>query len=309
MNISGIVDNLIADVIFLAALAVIGWLWVTLTRRRALQQFFGVDESKRIVIYLSNLRIRTFGAIGISGREMSYRGSAVAAGEMRAAQRFKDLFAFFIPALSESSNFLTKLLISDVSATLLVSPIEEGDLESQSTFVALGSSAYNIASKHIEGITDSARFRYGVLHRADVDDNAFTFGPTSFSTNAEAVITQIGLGAPQSASTLGNPESSSEPESETSAIVIQGIPPLKDALSAFVLRVFDEQHKRIVFYVAGLSEHATEGAANYLISEWSQLHRWYPPSVPFLVVLKIADERNNKWSVIFHKQLDGDSDG
>lgn len=293
-------ENLIADIIFLILLGLIGWLLITLTRRRMLQLFFGVLQNKRIVIYLSNLRVLTFGAVGISGRKMSYQGSAVAYGEMKAAFRIRRLFSFVIPALEESSDFLRRLLISDVSVDLAISPLSKNEIEARTSFITLGSTAYNVASKAVEEKYGESRFRFGILKKKDIEEKPFGVRPTAFSTDAEPEIMHGGT-VSMSASLMGNERVSEEKLNNKSAILIEGMPPFEDTRNSFVQRTVDKNNNRSLFYVAGLSEHSTEGAANYLVSEWHKLYKKFGSDTSFLVVLRISRETTESWTVLFDK--------
>jgi len=120
MTLAGITENLVSDVIFLLIAIGLGRMVFVLTRRAKLLKFFGIASSRRITIYLSNLRVTPGGAIGINDRRLSYQGSAAAFGEMLIANRFRDLFNYLIPSLSETPGILSKLLISDVQVNLLL---------------------------------------------------------------------------------------------------------------------------------------------------------------------------------------------
>jgi hypothetical protein len=66
-------------------------------------------------------------------------------------------------------------------------------------------------------------------------------------------------------------------------------------------RIIDHEQKRIVFYVAGISELSTVGAANYLISEWEKLQRKYGDDRDFLIMLKVDSADSKRWNVTFEK--------
>jgi hypothetical protein len=146
MTWEGILANLIADLIFTVIAIVIGWIIVILTKRTRLLKFFGIGDNRRLVIYLSDLRLKPGDTFGIDDERRSYTGSACAFGEMQSANRFRDLFNYFIPSLSETPSFLSKLLISDVQTQMLRSPSSEGQIEQSASFITLGSPAYNNAS-------------------------------------------------------------------------------------------------------------------------------------------------------------------
>lgn len=145
-----IIVNVLSDFLFLLIIVALGWILFVFTRRTQLLKFYGIDTSRRIVIYLSNLRVMSGGAIGIDDQPRSYQGSAAAFGEMLVANRFRDLFNYLLPSLSDKPGVLSKLLVSDVQVQLLPSPLNQGQLEHSSSFVSLGSPAYNATSGFIE---------------------------------------------------------------------------------------------------------------------------------------------------------------
>lgn len=303
MSCEGIVENLVADIIFIILIAIIGWLWISLTRRRSLQKFFGVSKSKRLIVYLSNLRVQTFGAIGISGRKMSYQGSTVAYGEMKAALVIRRLFSFLIPALEDLPEFMRRLLISDVHVDLSISPISRGELEARSSYLSLGSSAYNVASKDIEDRYGKSKFRFGVLEKSELTQKPFAIRPTAFSTDAEPVV--MGGGTTVSLQGVPNGVESSidEVEKKQSAVIIESMPPFEDSRNAFVQRIVDRASNRSLFYIAGLSEHSTQGAANYLVYDWYRLYKKFKDDKSFIVVLLVDEVTPESWTVLFEKTI------
>ena len=151
--------NVLSDFVFLLFIIALGWVVLALTRRTQLLKFFGIDASRRIVVYLANLRVERFGAIGIDGRQRSYQGSAVPFREMLVANRFRDLFNYLLPSLSDRPGMLSKILISDVQVQLLTSPLSQEQLEPSASFITLGSPAYNAASGFVETeLQSQARF-------------------------------------------------------------------------------------------------------------------------------------------------------
>ena len=150
MTCLGILENLISDVLFVLGAILLGWAIYFVTRHTRLIRFFGVTESRRLTIYLSNLRVRTGGAIGIDGQPRSYQGSAVTFGEMQCANRFRDLFRYPLPSIADKPGILSKLLISDVQVELFRSPLTQEELERAASIITLGSPAYNVASRFVE---------------------------------------------------------------------------------------------------------------------------------------------------------------
>ena len=169
MTVIGILENIVADIFVLVLGIVLPLLIITVTKRRKLQRFFNVQKTKRIVTYISNLGVLPFGSTGISGQKMSFTGEAVASEEMQAANQINDLFNIAIPKLTKVSKTVGRLLFSDVKADLLVSPLDKSELEQQTSYIAFGSPAYNIASSNIEGLNlGVVKFRIGSLRLSEV---------------------------------------------------------------------------------------------------------------------------------------------
>jgi len=305
MTLAGIAENLCADIVSLAVTVVLGWLLFMLTRRRRLLKFFGIEASRRIVIYLSNLRVKPFGAIGIDDQERSYEGSTVAFYEMSVAERFRNLFTYILPSLSEKSGVLSKLLISDVQVEIS-SPLEHAQLEASSSFVTLGGPAYNGASDFVEkALHGRARFTLGhvapATHTgAPAAQSADRFRET-FSTlvsppgsPTRSVLTSGSGSAPTTASCLPL-------HGQDSAILVDDIPPITDTAFGFIERIVDHEQKRCVFYAAGLSELGTQGAANFLATEWARLYRKYGDGTSFLVMLRFDPADYKHWSIVFER--------
>jgi hypothetical protein len=165
MSWDGIIENVISDILFLLITAVLGWMFLVFPRRTKLLEFFGVREGRRMVIYLSNLRVARGGATGIDNRRRSYQGAAASFLEMAAANRFRDVFNYLLPSLSDRPGVLSKLLVSDVQVQLMHSPLHEDELDCSSPFITLGSPAYNIASRFVEErLHSQAQFRLGRVH-------------------------------------------------------------------------------------------------------------------------------------------------
>ena len=325
MTLEGILENIVSDVLFLAMVVVLGWLVFVLTRRARLLSFFGIGQSRRITIYLSNLRVKLGGSIGIDGRERSYQGVATAFAEMQVANRFRDLFNYLLPSLSESPGFLSKLLISDVRVQLLPSPLDSAQIERSTPFIALGSPAYNVASQFVETNLRS-RGRFELVETDPTPEGQ----PGSYSSpNIEGMypgatgtyVGDIGYAFPSgspapvesqtpwepsenfvgSAFSRGGTSPRPQPRRKIAAIIVDGVAPMTDTTYGFVERVIDRDSKRPVYYAAGISELATAGAANYLISEWDKLRRKYGNDTGFLVMLSFDPRNFRRWAIIFER--------
>lgn len=301
MTLEGLLENLLSHVLFVLLALVLGWVAFVISRRAKLLRFFGVDKSRRIAIYLSNLRVKSGGSIGIDGRELSYRGSTAAFGEMVVANRFRDLFNYFLPSLSDSPGLLSRLLISDVQVQLLLSPLDNAQIERSSPFIALGSPAYNIASQFIEQQLHS-KAKFGTV---TIDPTAEPQAPLETSPTEESLFPHASgsyvdetSNLPTSGSTVDVPL---QPSKRVPAIIVDGISPLTHSTYGFVERITDRDGERFVYYAAGISVLATAGAANYLISEWAKLHRKYGTDTDFLVMLGFEPHDYRRWSIIFEK--------
>lgn len=284
MSIYGILENLIADIIFILIAAFIGWAIYHRTKHSKLLAFFGVRESRRIVVYLSNLRVVSGGAIGIDGEERSYEGSATVFREMRIANRFRDLFNYFLPSIAEKSDLLSKLLISDVRVDLLNSPEDVARLEYTTSMISIGGPAYNIASSYVESLNETlVTSRLGKRAQFSTQqtytDQSHLEGDTGYAFDRQT----------------------SEMENIPSQIIVKDVPPITDALYGFVQRIYDRDRKRSIFYCAGMSELGTVGAANYLVTEWMRLYKKYNYHVSFLVMLRFESTDFTRWTIVFER--------
>lgn len=145
-----ILTGILSNFLFALLIIFIGWLTYYFTERRKLLKFFGISSSKRLVIYISNLRITQGGSIGIDGKSRSFSGTTVVYREQLMANAFRERFNYLVPSLSDSKSFFRKILFADIDVTILTSPIKIDEIESNSSILSFGSPGYNIASKYIE---------------------------------------------------------------------------------------------------------------------------------------------------------------
>jgi hypothetical protein len=329
MSLTGILENVISDMVFIALAIIVAWLWIFFTQRRGLQAFFNVSDHKRLIVYLSNINVLAFGATGISGRKYSYQGNSVAYGEMEAATHVKSVFSFIIPKLAESSETIGRLFLSDVEVKLLVSPMNKNEIDSQAPFIALGSPAYNVASTIIEQTNlNTVRFSLGSMKLSELQDDSSSILPTvesssdtniygashlrtthppsgtasfpydenekSIDENAKYFVTE----QPNSKASKNNSGTG-----ESSSILVDGIPPITDTTFGFVERIKDPESNRSLFYVAGLSEFATTSAAYFLMSQWRNLYRKYKSDKSFIVMVRFDASDRKKWTVVFEREI------
>jgi hypothetical protein len=148
--LQGIAQNIVADLLFLGILPVLGWLAYRLARRGPLLRFFGIERSKKLFVYLSNLRIQPGGGLGVDGLPRSFGESAIPAYEATLMPGLQRTFNYVVPGMEALPGFLKRLLLSDVSVEVLPSPLEVSEVEGDSSFIAVGSPGYNLASRYVE---------------------------------------------------------------------------------------------------------------------------------------------------------------
>lgn len=145
-----ILSGFLANLFFAIFLIAVGWVIYYLTERRKLLKFFNIENTKRLIIYLSNLRINPGGAVGIDGKRRSYNGKAVVYDEQVVATKFRERFNYLIPSLSESPSFLRKIVFADINISIIPSPLQDSEIETNCSLLTFGSPGYNIVSTFIE---------------------------------------------------------------------------------------------------------------------------------------------------------------
>jgi hypothetical protein len=105
MNWWAIPENLISDICLGALIFAISWLAILITGRIPLRRFFYTSKTKRLVIYISNIKVLPFGSIGLSGRPVAYARESVNYGEMKTANQFRSLFSFISPRTDGASKW------------------------------------------------------------------------------------------------------------------------------------------------------------------------------------------------------------
>lgn len=153
--IENISSGIIANLLFVAIMICLGWTIYYLTERKKLLSFFNISDTKRMVIYLSNLRIISGGSLGIDNNPRGYSGTTVVYGEQETASKYKESFNYLAPSLSESPSFMSNILFADIKVTSLPSPLTEDEIEANSSIISFGSPGYNKVSEFIENLPDS----------------------------------------------------------------------------------------------------------------------------------------------------------
>lgn len=307
----GILENLLADALFILLAVAAGWLYLYFTSRSKLLDFFDIDKTRRIVVYLSALKILPGGSIGTDGIRRSFKGSTTTILEMQSAFKFRDLFNYLLPSLAEKPGLLNKILISDVIVDIQMSPDDKSQLEHSTSIITIGSPVYNVASDFVENDLGSiARSRSGTV--ADASH-------LKVSTDTDELAGDSGIGIQSATSTvrqdwsldpeykfpkyIPNQESESSNTTDSkSAIVITDVPPFTDARYGFVEKVIDKKNSRSIFYCAGLSELGTVGAAHFLANEWKSLYKKYKGKSPFLVLLRFDKTDFRRFTIVLERE-------
>jgi hypothetical protein len=302
-------ENIVADVL-LILLGIFGaWVWARLTYRRRLQGFFNIGDVKRLLIYISRIDVKAFGAVGVDKYKMSYEGVSVDYQEMQVANQIKELFSFFIPKLAEASKDIGRLLLSDISVQVLVSPENESEIDAQSPIITLGSPALNKVSSFVEKQQNIVNFTIGKLKKKDLSNYSAT--PMAFSDSDPGFYgteDKTGYGSlPSGTASAFDPNlfpylKSSIPDIEQeSEIVVKDVKNFADPTYGFVQRIKDSRTGRSLYYVAGLSTIGTVGAAHYLLTQWEFLYKKYGGEKPFFIMLRIDSKDYKKWTFSFEK--------
>jgi hypothetical protein len=318
--------NCLSDLIF-SLLVFIFWFAVFhFNKRKKLLKFFGIEKSKKLTIFTSNLIVEKYGSLGANGVRYSFQGTAIPNEESKAATSLQSLFNYFLPSQVEKPSFLSKLLISDIDVMIFPSPVEGNLIEQNASIISLGFPPYNLISRFIENsFHPLARLTY----IPPIDNfNSNTTGSNSHETsrmipsdNAPGTAVSAGFAStsrpyyipsgiarvistsPNTGTTSASSVSHSEGDNEQPqqpAIEVQDVPPFTETCVGFVQKIFDSQNQRYLFYVAGLSENSTAGSAYYLVNNWEYLNKTYGSDASFCILLKVSNT-NNRISQIIHK--------
>lgn len=150
-----VILGILSSILFLILITIIGWLYQYFSGRKKLFEFFNLKNTKRLVLYLSHLRIASGGAVGVDNIPRSFGESAIPLSETRLVSLFQRLFISAIPGIDTLPGILKKIVISDVDLNIEPSPLDENTVEKDTTIISLGSPGYNIASKYIENTLNS----------------------------------------------------------------------------------------------------------------------------------------------------------
>lgn len=153
---------LLAEITFFLVLLLTGLILYHRAHRRKLLKFFGILNRKTVRVYTSNVHVIRGGSIGQYGVQRAYTGPATPYLESKQAHRFRDLFNFLIPHLSDQPGFLRNLLFSDVQVEVIEPPSDPKEIDPSSTIISTGSPGYNPVSEWIQkNLKPIAEFDHG----------------------------------------------------------------------------------------------------------------------------------------------------
>ena len=153
--------GIIANIATIGLTLAVGALWLT-GRRRALLRFWGIENTRKIRIYISHLRIQQGGALDAQGTRRSYQGSVVTQLESEMGSQLRNLFVNALPGGAVQPDWVKSLLVVGADVTVSPAPPAAASIDSDGTVVTIGSPAYNPVSGSAEQNCQSAiRFAPG----------------------------------------------------------------------------------------------------------------------------------------------------
>lgn len=312
--------NILSDLIFIALAIILAWLYYLVTKRRQLLNFFGIKQSKRIIIYLSNLYVHSGGSTGIDELPRSFQGKAITNEEAKAANQLQSLFNYFLPSWGDKPGILSKLLIADIVVQIEISPLSVNEIEQSSSFISLGSFAYNAASGYLDKRSDAlGKCWFVPVNNGLILDSD---GNSDILKNSRVTVTGIksenqhgGFVSP-SGVVITPPSSSNEqgnsfptgipveippiqPLETIPGILVKNKAPVTDPRVGYLERIYDHEKQRSLFCAAGISELATVGCVYYLKSKWQELNKKYGATESFLILLRF--DSDDKHPIVLDK--------
>lgn len=147
------IANISSDFIFIILLILLGYLWISLTRRNKLYRFFALNRLEpKVIIYTSNLGVSQKGStVDFRGLPRSYTGSAIPEYELSMIPPILRLFNTIVPGVDELPNILKKITLSEVDIEHQASPSKREEIDfSKSTIFTFGSPGYNCVSEYVQ---------------------------------------------------------------------------------------------------------------------------------------------------------------
>ena len=119
-------------------------------RRRALLRFWGIEDLKKIRIYISHLRIIPGGALDAQGTPRSYQGSVVTQLESEMGALLRGSFFVSLPGGVAQPAWAKALLFINADVIVQAAPSTAAAIDPEGSVVSLGSPGYNTVSAAIE---------------------------------------------------------------------------------------------------------------------------------------------------------------
>lgn len=144
------VENITGNAIFVAIVAILGYLVFYGTRRRRVHHFFGLEGTKRFHVVTSSLTVPPLTTSGVDGRPRSFAGVAVPEYESRLAAEVQAFLFSVMPGSIHRPGRLRSIRWTDIIVSTGAAPVVATPVDKTSTVLSLGSSAYNSVSLQIE---------------------------------------------------------------------------------------------------------------------------------------------------------------
>ena len=152
--------GILSNFAFLFITIILAYLVYLIFRRGPLYEFWGLQDVKKIRIYVSHLRVvighpecpdgTVGGAIGPDGVLRSFQGSVAPQLETEMAGILRGLFFVSLPGWAVLPAWLKSLLLTNADAEIRASPVDGSTLDPDGTVISLGSPGYNYVSQEIE---------------------------------------------------------------------------------------------------------------------------------------------------------------
>lgn len=147
---NAITAGFISNVIFLLFSVAGAYLIVMILRRKRLYRFYGINETRKVTIYISHFNIQLGGAVDAYGQMRSFTGQAIPHKEMEGAMRLREKFSLPFPGLKSQHGILASFRLSDINCEIIPSPFSEVQVQLDHTIICIGSPGYNTASNVLQ---------------------------------------------------------------------------------------------------------------------------------------------------------------
>lgn len=237
---TGVLENIVANILFWVVGGLGLWLIILTGRRRALRNFFGFKQTDKYVIYLSSYTIERHTVKDRNGVLRGHEGIAIPEYEFQT-----------IPILSSVISNAGKLIVPDLFKGLIDKfwiqslPVIRFEPSPKVLNDPPASSLISVGGPKFNAVTDYyLRTRGGVFFTQYKDENLQRWRIVINSGNRKGEI--IGADFQKTEVDIG-----------------------------YIQRFVDSETNATVILLAGLGVNGTRAAANYLATNWLRLHRRY----------------------------------